>query len=238
MATDYLVTPSLSDRIAAADVIALGSIGRLIGVEPDRTEGVRRVFGVFEVRVEDFLKGDRPPATLVLRVIGEGEDDRARWLASIGEGRRFVLLLTRDVGPGIPEDAFALVHASAFEFDDSGNGRIPVPEEAVDDLTRSVAEFDGTHVSLEGLRRLVDLISQDREEAARQTAELLPEQALTRPYPEVEERPDVAEPSLKPERARVAQAQPAAIRTAREEPAGDTGAQARAETESSPESKT
>lgn len=189
MATDYTEIPTLTDRIAAAESAVVASIGRLVAVEPDRTEGVQRVFGLFELDVEDVLKGPRLGKAL-LRVVGEGEDENARWLVPVGERRRLVLLLAPDVGPGIPDDTYAPVHASGFELEDD---RARLPEDVLDDESRRVLDFDGSHVPLEGLRRLVEAIDRRRREPESAVAELLPEEALTRPYPEVEERPDMAD---------------------------------------------
>jgi hypothetical protein len=223
MATDFLKTPQLTERIAAADVIAVASTGRLVGVERDPTEGVGRVFGLFELLVENVISGDLPQGTVLLRVLGDGEDERARWLVPVQEGRRLVLLMARDVGPELPENTFAPVHASGFELED--DGRVRIPEDAVDDLTRRVAELEGSHVTVDGLRRLVEVVRQDREAAAREMAELLPEDALTRLYPEVEERPDVAERSLAAAVDAGVQGRPATIGTAAEGRAGGAGSE-------------
>ena len=191
MSTDYTEILTLADRIATADLAVVASVGRLVAVEPDRTEGVQRTLGLFELHVEDVLKGPRLTKAL-LRVVGEGEGERARWLVPVGEGRRLVLLLARDVGPGIPEDTYAPLHGSGFGIDDE---RVRIPEDIVDDVSRSVVAFDGSDVPLDGFRRLVDEIGRRRGETEREVAELLPEEARTRPYREVEERPDATPPT-------------------------------------------
>lgn len=189
MATDYTEIPTLADRIAAAEAAVVASIGRLVALEADPTEGVRRVFGLFELHVEDVLRGPRLTKAL-LRVVGDGEDENARWLVPVGERRRLVLLLAPDVGPGIPGETYAPVQGSGFELEDD---RARIPEDIVDDESRRILDFDGSHVPLEGLRRLVEAIERRRRETESTVAELLPEEARTRPYPEVEERPDMAD---------------------------------------------
>jgi hypothetical protein len=188
MATEYTEIPTLADRIATADAAVVASIGRLVALEPDPTDGVQRVFGLFELDVQDVLKGPRL-GTALLRVVGEGEDERARWLVPVGEGRRLLLLLARDVGPAIPADTYAPLHESGFELEDD---RARIPEEILDADSRRVVDFDGSHVPLDGLRRFVEIIERRRDETERAVAELLPEEARTRPYAEVEERPDAA----------------------------------------------
>ena len=119
-------------------------------------------------------------------MIGEGEDERARWLVPAA---RVVLVLARDVGPGIPEGTYAPLHGSGFELD---GDRARIPDEILDDDSRRLAGAEGADVPLDGLRRLVAEIVRRREEIEHAVAEVLPEEARTRPYPDVEERADAA----------------------------------------------
>ena len=208
MSSDYREIPKLADRIATADVIVIGSAGRLVRVEPDPTEGVRRVFGLFELLVDEVLVGDLPETEPRLRVLGEGQDDRAQWLVPV-EDARLVFLLAREAGAGIAENTFAPVNASGFPLED--DGRVRIPTDAVDELTERLAGYDRSYLRIDGLRRLVEFITNERIEAARSQETLLGEEALTRPYPEIEERTDLAKPSLGARPARIVEAQAAAI---------------------------
>jgi len=192
LATDYDEVPTLVERIIGADLVLVGRVGRLVDVRPDKTEGQRRVVGIFELEVEKVLKGDEPTGRVLLRLLGEGQDERAAWIVSVEEGKRMLFLLASDVGPELPERLFAPVFASGFEIED--DARIRIPPTAVDDLTREVARFDGSHVPLNGLQRLVEVVRRQHDERKREVEQFLPREATKRPYPEVGEvPPDVNE---------------------------------------------
>jgi hypothetical protein len=186
MATDYDLIPTLIERIAASQLVVIVAGARLIDVQRDRVEAPPRILGVFEVDVEDVLDGERPADRLLVRVLGEGHDERARWLVPLTDSHRLVLLLTRDVGPDLPEGLYAPVFASGFRID---NDSIELPEEAVDERTRELAEVRDGRATLGGLRRLLEVVRRERAEAHQQLEQFLPPEALSRPYPDTEEIP-------------------------------------------------
>jgi hypothetical protein len=186
MATDYDLIPSLIERMTASHLVVVVAGARLIDLQRDRVEGPPRVLGVFEVDVEEVLDGQPPADRPLVRVLGEGQDEQARWLVPLTEGGRWVLLLARDVGPGLPEGLYAPVFASGFRVAD---GSVELPEEAVDERTRELADVRDGRATLDGLRRLLEIVRRERAEADQQLEEFLPPEALRRPYPDTEELP-------------------------------------------------
>jgi hypothetical protein len=186
MATDYELIPSLVERMAASQLVVIVAGARLIDLERDRVEGPQRVLGVFEVDVEEVLDGERPADRLLVRVLGEGLDEQARWVVPLSEAQRWVLLLTRDVGRGLPEGLYAPVFASGFRIDDDS---IELPEDAVDERTRELAGIHDGRATLDGLRRLLEVVRREQAQARQRLEEFLPPEALRRPYPDTEELP-------------------------------------------------
>jgi hypothetical protein len=191
MATDYDLIPSIIERITASHLVVIVTGARLTDLQRDRVEGPPRIVGVFEVDVEEVLDGERPADRLLVRVLGEGQNEQARWLVPLTEGHRWVLLLARDVGPGLPDGLYAPVFASGFRID---NGSIELPEQAVDERTRELADVRDGRATLDGLRRLLEVVRAERAEARQRLEQFLPPEALRRPYPDTEEiPPDVVE---------------------------------------------
>jgi hypothetical protein len=191
MSTEYGPTLTLTERIEGAELILVGIPGMLTEIIPDATEGQRRVFGIFQFAVERTMKGELSEDRLLVRVLGEGEDERARWLLPIEEGRSLVCLLTPDVGPDLPHNVYAPVAASGFLLEGEG---VLVPEDAFDDLTRQITGAEAPPIPLDGFVRLVDTVVQRRAQQLGELRGSLPEDILDRPYPPVEEMPqDVRE---------------------------------------------
>jgi hypothetical protein len=186
MATDYRLIPSLIERIAASHLVVIVAGARLIDLQRERVEGLQRVLGVFEVDVEEVLDGERPADRLLVRVLGEGQDEQARWLVPLTEGHRWVLLLVRDAGPGLPGGLYAPVFASGFRIDD---GSIELPEDALDERTRELADVRDGRATIDGLRRLLEVVRGEQTQARQRLEEFLPPEALRRPYPDTEELP-------------------------------------------------
>lgn len=182
--------PPLSERIVGADLIATGTVVGLRDIRPAEGLEPPRVSGLFEVDLDEVLRGDRAHGTALVRVLGEGRDERAVWVVPLQEGQRILLLLARDTAPDLPKDVFAPYFESSFPVED---GRVRVPEDALDELTMEVAGAERGVVPLDGLRRLVEVVGARREEWLRELQALLPAELRDQPYPEVEERPDVRE---------------------------------------------
>jgi hypothetical protein len=186
MATDYELIPSLIERIAASQLVVVVAGARLIDLQRDRIEGPPRVLGVFEVDVEEVLDGERPTDRLLVRVLGEGQDEQARWLVPLTDGHRQVLVLARDVAPGLPGGLYAPVFASGFRIDGDS---IELPEDVVDERTRELADVRDRRATLDGLRRLLEVVRREQAQARQRLEEFLPPEALRRPYPDTEELP-------------------------------------------------
>jgi hypothetical protein len=209
MATDYELIPNLIERITASQLVVVVTGGRLVDLQRDPIQDPPRVLGVFEVDVEDVLDGERPTDRLLVRVLGEGQDEQARWLVPLSDGHRWVLLLTRDVAPGLPEGLYAPVFSSGFRID---NGSIEFPEEAVDERTRELADVRERRATLDGLRRLLEVVRAERTQARQRLEQFLPPEALRRPYPDTEEiPPDVIEDASAVAGATILAARPAEI---------------------------
>lgn len=187
MATLYEETPTLTDRIVAADLIVAGRFGRLVDTQALQMGDGPRVLGLFEVDVEQVIQGEIPSRPLLVRVLGEGEEERAAWVVPVKKEDVVVLLLVRDVEPGLPENVFAPYFASAFPLTEEG--RVQLPEEIVDDLTREVTRVEDSAIPLEGLARVIEEARRRREQPEQELQSVEPAELRREPYPEVTEMP-------------------------------------------------
>ena len=188
MATLYEETPTLTDRIVAAELIITGRFGRLLGTQAVQIGDRPRVLGLFEVDVEQVLQGEVPSRPVLVRVLGEGEEERAAWIVPLEEGGLLVLLLVRDVEPGLPENVFAPYFASVFRLIEEG--RVQLPEEIVDELTRDVTSVEDSTIPLEELARLIEEVRGRRERPDQELQKVEPAELRKEPYPEVTETPE------------------------------------------------
>lgn len=185
MATLYEETPTLVDRIVAAELVITGRVGQLVGVQRIQAGDQPRVLGLFDVSVEHIIWGESPSDRILVRVLGAGEDERAVWIVPMEE-EQLAFLLVRDVEPGLPDNVFAPYFASGFPVTAR---RIRLPDEVVDDLTREVAGVEDTTIALEGFERLVQEISKRQDARDRELQEVEPAELREQPYRPVIEMP-------------------------------------------------
>ena len=185
MATLYEETPTLVERIVAADLVLTGRVGRLVSVQRVQAGDRPRVLGLFEVSVEHVIRGEPPSDQILVRVLGEGEDERATWIVPMEEQLAF--LLVRDVEPGIPDNVFAPYFASGFPVTE---GRIHLPDAVVDDRTREVAGVEDSTIRLEGLESLVREVSRRQNARDRELREVEPAELSDQPYRPIAEMPE------------------------------------------------
>jgi hypothetical protein len=186
MATLYEEIPTLVERIVAADLVITGRFGRLVGIQRVEAGDRPRVTGLFEVSVEHAIRGEPPSDAILVRVLGEGEDERAAWIIDVKAAELLVFLLVRDVEPGLPNNVFAPYFSSAFPVAD---GTVRLPEEVVDERSREIAGFEDSTTSLDRLERLIQEVWRAREERDRALAEVEPAELKEQRYPEVAEMP-------------------------------------------------
>jgi hypothetical protein len=185
MATLYEETPTLVDRIVAADLVITGRVGQLVSVQRIQAGDQPRVLGLFEVSVEHIIWGEPSSDRILVRVFGAGQDERAAWIVPIEE-EQLALLLVRDVEPGLPDNVFAPYFASGFPVTAQ---RIRLPDEVVDDLTREVAGVEDSTIAVESLDRLVQEVSRRQETRDRELQEVEPAELREQPYRPVVEMP-------------------------------------------------
>ena len=196
MSTTYDATPSLADRVIGADLILVGAVRGPIRVVPLDDGEPPRVHGWFEVSAERVLAGEKPSSAILLRVIGDGIDKPA-WRVPVPSDAPVLAMLTRDVGPDLPENMYAPCFGGVYEL--SADGRARVPEDALDQLTRDLAGADGGELTIDQFHRLAAGIGRRRAEGERRLAEEEPAEVRDRPRPEMQEYPrsasDLAEPA-------------------------------------------
>jgi hypothetical protein len=191
MATLYEEIPTLADRTVAADLIITGRFRRLLGTQALQIGDRPRVLGLFEVDVEQVVEGEVPARPLLVRVLGEGDEGRVAWIVSVEDERLLVLMLVRDIEPGLPNNVFAPYFASAFPLSEEGN--VQLPEETIDDFTREVTRVEDSTIPLEGLGRLVEEVRRRREQPDHELQRVEPLELRREPYPQITEvpQPDV-----------------------------------------------
>jgi hypothetical protein len=187
VATTYDTIPTLSERILGADLIMIGTVIRLVETRQSQFSDAPRSFGIFEVTVEEVLKGRRPGRRLLVGTLSAAGQDQTAWLASLHEDARMLFLLVPDVGPSLPERLFAPYFASAFELD--GRNTFSLPREALDSESRKLLRATGRRFSLTAFRRLVDHAVSAQERDRTEVEELLPPGMARRPYAPVTESP-------------------------------------------------
>jgi len=186
MSTDYYGTPSFFDHISGANVIITGTVVRLLHTESLVLGDSTRIFGVFEITVDSVLMGNLLSNVLRLRILGEMRSEQTVWIVPLTEGERFLFILTRDNGQSDSEQLFAPYFSGIYTLVDEGY--VDLPEESLDDITRKISGLVGTRMSLDGLRRLIEFVQQERKDRYQQMEETIPPEVRDRPYPPVEEK--------------------------------------------------
>jgi hypothetical protein len=190
MSTTYDATPSILDRVAGADLIVLGVAHGPVRIEPIEGSERPRVHGWFELRPERVLSGAPPSPTVMVRVVGEGTGEKnVTWIVPLPARTPVVALLTRDVGDGVPDGMFAPCFAGIYPLSD--DGRIHVPDEALDQATRDLAGDDG--LTVEHLGRVIDGVNDRRAERLRRLEDEEPSDVRSRPRQELHEYPRSAQ---------------------------------------------
>jgi hypothetical protein len=185
MATEYYETPSLTERIMAANVIITGTVGRLVAVET-LLDNPLQILGRFELRVESAWKG-QPESILELRVLGKRDDDRITWITDLQENQRYLFILARDTAPPDPEVWYVPYFAAAYRID--SDGQVQLPTEIFDERTREIV--DNEHgASLEILQKVIDTLLREQAEKRLLAQELVPAGELAEPYSTILEMPD------------------------------------------------
>ncbi len=196
MPTTYDLVSSLFERIIGADLIVVGTVRRLKNVQHEDSFKEPRVFGFFEIDVERALKGEPPPNPVLLRVFGEGRNERPKWAVPLKEGARVLLLLARDVAPDLPPNLFAPYFASGFTIDEQG--RVEVPPDVLDTFSKRAARFEGRRARLAEFERLVKRAQAERERQVSELKQFIPPAILRRRYPGVLEQPGVRRDAEEP----------------------------------------
>ncbi|WP_327001038.1 hypothetical protein OHA72_38725 [Dactylosporangium sp. NBC_01737] len=192
MSTTYDATPSILDRVAGSDLILLGVAHGPVRIEPIPDSEPPRVHGWFELRPERVLSGDPEPSTVVFRVLGSGTGEKdVTWLVPVPTETTVLALLIRDVGAGVPEGVFAPCFAGIYELSD--DGRIRVPDEALDPATRDLIDAGSDGLTVEHLGRVIDGAGHRRAEDRRRLEDEEPRDVRRRPRQELFEYPRSAQ---------------------------------------------
>jgi hypothetical protein len=178
--------PPLTDRILGADLVLVGTVTGLRETFPAKGFDTPRVSGLFEVVVEEMLYGERDQSPVLIRVLGDGKSEDATWSIDLREGQQHLLLLTRDVAPDLPENVYAPYFASCFAVRE---GLLKIPADALDETSLDVCGAKDEQVSIDGIRRLIAVVTSKRIERQRAVEEMLPPQLRDLPYPQEKELP-------------------------------------------------
>jgi hypothetical protein len=189
MSTTYDETPSILERVIGSDLILVGITRGPVRVDPLETSETRRVHGWFEVSPQEILAG-APTPTVLLRVLGEGRDEHAAWVAPVPSENQMLLMLTRDIGPDLPDNLFAPCFNSIFEL--AADGTVQVPPDTVDEATREAIGSAGERLTIDGLRRVIETVQQRRDAVGRRLEEAEPPEVRHEPRPELLEYPQSA----------------------------------------------
>jgi hypothetical protein len=208
MSTTYDAIPSVLDRVVGSDLIVLGSARGPVRIEPLQGAEPPRVYGWFEIALQDVLTGDAPEPPLLVRMIGNGRPDNAVWPMPIPADTPMLWMLVRDIGPDLPDQLFTPCYHGVYEL--SREGVVRVPEDALDDASRELAG-QGPGLSLDGFRRLIGAVERRRAGAARRLAEAEPAEIRDVGRPEFDEYPRSADAAVEVTLARPGGARSAEI---------------------------
>jgi hypothetical protein len=188
MSTTYDATPSVLDRVVGADLIVVGVVRGPVRTSPVEDAERPRVHGWFEMRPERVLAGEPPEAPILVRVLGDGSVEDPSWTVRLPDDGRVVAMLARDVGPELPDNLFAPCFAGLFAI--AGDGTVRVPEEALDDASRRLADADGASLTIDQIHRLADRVAQRRAENERRLEAEEPAEVRAEARPDLTEQPE------------------------------------------------
>src|ERR1700693_1427947 len=170
-------TVRLVDLVLGSRAVVVGRVGRFLGQTTFEGREFARMFGRFEIVVEEVIVGD-PPKRLELRVAADPAEERA-WVINVQEGRRLLLFLTVD--PMWPAGGvFVPVLAGGFPV---VSGRV----RGLPDRVRSDMATTADTISLSVLGRAIAAIVDLNERSRAQLARVIGEKTLDRPHPGVSE---------------------------------------------------
>jgi hypothetical protein len=181
--------PLLFDRVLAADLAVAGTVAALVRIEKLEGFETPRIAGFFEVQVERALLGDPPSERVLVRVLGEGSEDKPAWTTELRPEARVLLLLARDVAPELPDNLFTPYFSSAFEVGD--DDRVVFPTDVLDDESRRLLRPERGRTPLDRVQALFDAALSERVERQRELEALIPRRRIGR-YPEAQEMPTAA----------------------------------------------
>jgi hypothetical protein len=154
MSTTYDATPTVQDRVIGSDLIVLATIKGPVQAVPIEDAAHPRVHGWFEVDIRETLSGEQPPGRVTMRVIGEGHDGAVTWPVPVPSEEPLLCFLTRDIGPGLPDQLFAPCHNGLYAL--SADGVAQVPDSIIDDAARELTGAGRAGIPIVGIRRLID----------------------------------------------------------------------------------
>jgi hypothetical protein len=189
VATEYDGIPSILDRVIGSDLIVIGRVRGPVRIVPLDGGDRPRVHGWFEVDAEETLAGE--PSTILLRVVGNGSDADVTWPVPVPHRGPLLLMLTRDVGPELPENMYAPCFNGIYEVVD---GTVTIPSDSVDEITGKAVRpttTDGPvrELTMEGLRDVLETVRQRSQAVLRQLQEEEPAEVQQLPRPELDEYP-------------------------------------------------
>lgn len=193
MSTTYESVPSLLERVIGSDLIALGAVRGPVRVTVLEGSEGRRVHGWFEVSPQEVLLGET--REILLRVIGEGSEGDATWPVPVKGDGRLLLMLTRDIGPDLPENLFAPCFNGIYELSDDGAARVPANfvEGAPSERVASEKDEQPVLLPIEKLRQVIETVQRRHEDAQRQGDDAEPAEVRQLRRLDVQEYPGTVE---------------------------------------------
>ncbi|MGH3022643.1 MAG: hypothetical protein ACRDNI_03210 [Gaiellaceae bacterium] len=173
MTTTYEGIPELPERLTGADLVLIGRVETLADVEMHTVEEAAETHSLFSIAVERVLEGELDLEHITVRVVGgTAENVETSWTVQLPEGERMLLLLSPDVGPGRPPDAYVPFFAGCYR------------------VTDEVAALPEGRTPLTKIRSLLASKRRARKRELAALEELEPANLRRRPYEPVAEMPE------------------------------------------------
>jgi hypothetical protein len=180
--------PPLIERVWGAPLIVHGRVLKRVESSVDRSgddmitkaiyplkgepEHQLQVVSVYQLKIEELLKGDLDDMVIEVRLVGgEKEDFKTDWSVRLEEETRVVLMLSPDYGPNQVSSRFVPYFSTCFLV--TNRGEVKLDAESVKELKTQKIPVSKSSLKLEKLRDMIqsEVKKQTEEEKKIESAE-------------------------------------------------------------------
>lgn len=188
MTTTYTGIPTLEERAAAATLVILGRVEKVLDVSTDYRQEKPQVRTTFRVAVESILKGKIDAEAVEVKVAGgKTETDETPWSVRLKEGDQVFLMLSPNYADHTP-DVYVPYFGSSYPV--TGEGEVELSEDVSKELDQKRIPIQRGRAKLDDLRLLVEEVVRRQAKQDDLLVEAEPEEFRKLPYREIQEMPN------------------------------------------------